>query len=366
MTMSIPHTNLLKILPHEALTPLDPNVPPTSITIRRLSKELYANARSITTTLGGGNHGHLGLLLTTTDYLAIQPLDPPPTEFTMPAIPPIPRYDGTEANVHLQKANYDVSLEQYNTAHSLEKQLKNQFLKAVPRLFIMELEDQIHGFALVTTWTLLNHMKTIYGEITHNDMTQNTINMTRPWDPDTPIETVFNNMAECRQLATAGGEAVSDNSAMRAILESFKSSGLFDSTYELWYTHIRKVPEHATLANLRKHFHDANGTRLLNNPTKRSEMALIAKKAETTNPAPPTPAPNMNHVARWYCWSHGGTWSEKHTSQTCTKRAEGHQCSATLDNMMGGNNIMMRSVGEVAVYKQRARAPRASALPQQE
>jgi hypothetical protein len=39
----------------------------------------------------------------------------------------------------------------------------------------------------------------------------------------------------------------------------------------------------------------------------------------------------------YYCWSHGGTASAEHTSQTCTRPYQGHVRTATWEDMQGGN-----------------------------
>ena len=64
---------------------------PTYETLNHIKKELKANTRSVPTTLGGGNHGYLGMILTTAEYCRIAPTDP----FTRPPNPgvlvPTPR-----------------------------------------------------------------------------------------------------------------------------------------------------------------------------------------------------------------------------------------------------------------------------------
>ena len=51
--------------PFKTLSPIigEPNYS----SINKISQELYANASSVPSTLGGGNHGHLGLVMN--DYL---------------------------------------------------------------------------------------------------------------------------------------------------------------------------------------------------------------------------------------------------------------------------------------------------------
>ena len=38
----------------------------------------------------------------------------------------------------------------------------------------------------------------------------------------------------------------------------------------------------------------------------------------------------------FYCWTHGFSTNEKHTSPTCNFKAQEHKKNATAENMMGG------------------------------
>ena len=49
---------------------------PTYESLRVLVNQIKANARSIHTTLGGGQHGHLGLVLTALQYASLSPNQP--------------------------------------------------------------------------------------------------------------------------------------------------------------------------------------------------------------------------------------------------------------------------------------------------
>ena len=55
---------------------------PTNKTLKRLKQELRANASSVESDLGGGDHGFLGLVLTDVDYTSVST-----TPFTAPTYP---------------------------------------------------------------------------------------------------------------------------------------------------------------------------------------------------------------------------------------------------------------------------------------
>ena len=55
---------------------------PTYKSLKRLKAELRANASSVETNLGGGDHGYLGLVLSTAEYATVSA-----TPFTAPTYP---------------------------------------------------------------------------------------------------------------------------------------------------------------------------------------------------------------------------------------------------------------------------------------
>ena len=59
---------------------------PSNKSLKRLKTELRANASSVDTDLGGGDHGYLGLIITGVEYARITPT-PTPTPFVAPNFP---------------------------------------------------------------------------------------------------------------------------------------------------------------------------------------------------------------------------------------------------------------------------------------
>ena len=51
-----------------------------------------------------------------------------------------------------------------------------------------------------------------------------------------------------------------------------------------------------------------------------------------------------------YCWTHGASTNLEHTSATCSNPATGHDKTATITDMKGGNNTIRRKPGEKAIY----------------
>ena len=66
------------------------------------------------------------------------------------------------------------------------------------------------------------------------------------------------------------------------------------------------------------------------------DMKKILLKMETLGTTAPRP-PRNNSNNESYCWSHGRTRNEEHTSPSCRNKKEGHKNDATLSNKQGGS-----------------------------
>jgi hypothetical protein len=172
-------TSITFTVPYEPLTPLDPHCKPTPEAIRQLRKELYDNAQAITTSLGGGQHGHLRLLMPTADYVNMAAAVPS----VFPAQPVAPDYIGaTAVERDAMKDAYTVAKTTYTDARAFHNFIKAQIIKAVPELYTDLLLDGTLGYANVTPQAILAHLVSKYGKITPKELKANLAHISAPWD----------------------------------------------------------------------------------------------------------------------------------------------------------------------------------------
>jgi len=325
---------------------------PTNKSLKLLKKELYANAMSIPSTRGGGAHGHLGLVLSAADYLAIagQAFDLPAHPGAAPAHP----VGATAAQISENVRIYNATLDELKVATAVRNELKQQIVTAVDRLFLTELEDETYGFANVTIPQLITHLETTYGLLTRTELEANRASISTAWNVDDPIEQLWLNLREIQRLATAGGEALTDNTVMELTYLMFEKTGVFTTACDNW--RIKPAAE-KTMANFKTHFNEENLERIRKltasqagyhgtnaavtpEPIMPREPQAEALAATTTT----TPRPHVvanDGVKMYYCWTHGLGTNSNHTSATCQRKADGHQDDATVTNMQGGNNTIM-------------------------
>lgn len=315
-------TNPTFVLPHDPLTPLAPDEEPTPAAVRLLRRELFANARAIPTDLGGGDHGHLGMVMPQVDYIAISTGAVP---FTMPPKPAVPNFLGVAAAREMTREVYKDDLEIYHNARGVLTQLKQLILQAIPLTYIAELEDEAMGYANVSPQQILAHMVTNYGRITAKDLETNLQQIKRPWNPDTPIQNVFTNGLQCRQFAAEGNDAISEAAYVRMLVATFRNSGVLSKAIDDWEN---KPDTDHTLANAIPHFKRADKIRRDNADATKDVLGALQAIDTSDN--------GKENIQYSYCWTHGRCTNTNHTSSTCFKPNPGHIKEATLTNQQGG------------------------------
>jgi hypothetical protein len=118
---------------------------PTDHDITTLEKEQVSIAASIPSGLGGGNHGHAGIIVEMTKYLAMAGV-----AFNNPIHPGIypaglaaHAAAGTQAR---EEAEHKEFLAQYEIFKGVKQALKDIILDVVEHDYLLEIEDDTLGF----------------------------------------------------------------------------------------------------------------------------------------------------------------------------------------------------------------------------
>ena len=183
--------------PVTQLTPLTNK--PTHATLKILQTEINSCAASVQSNAGGGNHGHLTLTLTATEFFSLAG-----TAYTPPTRPtpnPVHHPQANSATITETNRYHNLVWAEFRLFHATDRALKKLLLEAVPPLFLEELRDDTVGFAQVSTLNLLTHLKATYAIITEDELTANLLKIQTPWDPTTSIETLFLQLKLCQKFA---------------------------------------------------------------------------------------------------------------------------------------------------------------------
>jgi hypothetical protein len=177
MTASTPD-ELIAGFPHSSLPKVTGE--PTFENLKVIRRLLNTKSMSVSSYVGGGLHGHLGIIVTNEEY------------FTIAAhVFPVPNNTGASAEVvtgmkasviaemtRLHKEETQV----YRTYHNVDRAIKKLILDAFDDAYLNALSDEVVEYANCTSLDLLTHLLTFYAMLhllnSHRNMNASTRRMT--------------------------------------------------------------------------------------------------------------------------------------------------------------------------------------------
>jgi hypothetical protein len=217
--------------------------------INHMVQTLYGNAASLSTTLGGGAHGHIGIImtpplyatLTATPYAA--PMDPG-------ALPNIP-HNASTATRELLRTEHHEERRVYDNHNNMDDALKAQVIDTIQDTYINEMRNKYTGYLGVTTRDLLDHLLDRYGKITPADIEECKRRMIEPIDSTQPIDIFFQRIDECVQYAVDGQVGFSAEQILQTAYHAVSTSGYYNDACKEWR---KKAPVDKTWTNFKSFF----------------------------------------------------------------------------------------------------------------
>ena len=355
---------------------------PTYFQLKELKNELKSNATSVTTDLGGGGHGHLGLVLTPAEYATIsavaytRPVHPGPL-----IIPPGTAQHEASRLREEHSENFRIFLETID----VEKALINHLVAAIEPKYIKSLRNVDSNAIDIPLHQVLQHLFNRFGDVNADTLMDIEEKVkTMEYNLSELLVTIFNEIEALAGLGVAANNAFSDMQQVQIGLRIIKNTNDFEKGIQTWYE--RPVAEH-TWQNFKTHFDTARellrkirGVDMQNSAFQqanlvaeevradiaRSEQTILealalqtqqeqeseqANAVVTTSDATQlailqllkeikvemnksnTANSNKNRP-KFYCWSHGRCG---HKSADCRNKKAGHKDDATFANKMNGS-----------------------------
>ena len=250
MTSSVPSVEDFTNAFPTQLTPIAGK--PTYATLKTLKDQLKANAASVPTTLGGGNHGYLGLILSPATYATISPTAfiEPTSPGQHPAIP-----DGTNAaNTSAIIRRHTEDTQQWRELKNVSTALKNQLLSAVEDIYVRALRDHHVGYINQSIRNLLTHLFENYGNITQLELEDNDIKMRALWDPNSPFDCLIQQLEDGQDYTDDGGQPYTADQLLCIAYTLVFKTGLYFEDCKGWNA---KPNNEKTWTTFKTHFHHA-------------------------------------------------------------------------------------------------------------
>jgi hypothetical protein len=229
-------------------------------TIHATRKFLQANSRAIDTHLGGGTLGHLGLIIYDASYAMIDPTtDAGPTLWTTPqASGRAPaNTDGTAAQTSASRHIWEEDVQTYRTFTSVQQALKKQIISVFEPMYLYILNDNMVGYANISSTNMLDHLFETYGNITAVDLEINFGHMRRAWDPQQLVESLFKQIQDCADYSEAGGVLIGHLQQINVGYAKIFATGHFMSACRRWSEKIT-IEKTWTQFKLLNYYHSCN------------------------------------------------------------------------------------------------------------
>ena len=174
---------------------------PTYKALKRLKAELRANASSVETDLGGGNHGYLGLVLSDAEYANISP-----TPFVAPAYPAplaIPAH-ATQVQAFEARSRHEEAKRLYYECQNVEKALQRHIQDAIEDKYLEHLVDEDTQLIHDDIPDILDYLMENYGRVRSEEVTEQYEDIRKmSFHPADPMITLFGPIEKLEKLAIA-------------------------------------------------------------------------------------------------------------------------------------------------------------------
>ena len=107
-------------------------------------------------------------------------------------------------------------------------------LESMDEIFYKALKHEHTGYARVSLRNLLDHLVTTYAAIDQFDLEANQGKMTERYDPSSPIETLFDQIANGAAFAELGDRAFTPEQIVDAALLCIAKTGVFQDDIKDW------------------------------------------------------------------------------------------------------------------------------------
>ena len=366
---------------------------PNFASLKELRNYLKAATHEIPTTLGGGQNGHLFLILSDAAYLAHagQPFVAP----VQPAIVPTIPAGATGPQIAEIRAQHEQATATYNTYVNVIAAARQVITESVDAMYLRAIRNPSTFYGHLSPRQLLTFLSQRYGQLYPHEIEAVNNNMKKQWNPNDPFEVVIEQIDDAIDTMDSIQQPYTPQQIITSAYLLVHKTALFNEECKTW--RARPVAER-TWINFKQQFLEAYRqlradqtttaghlqfgqaniiaqqtadalTSLVNsqhhseatiqevqsaNAALTKENSNITAQLTATNKALQdlTNLVQQMNTNRFnnngnrsqrksngnYCWTHGFYCGKEHNSASCKNPADGHKKEATASNRMGGSD----------------------------
>jgi len=198
-----------------------------------LTKELTNAAGSIATQNGGGEHGHVGMVINKVEYITFSRTG---ARFVVPTKPgPYPTTVNADKVIReRQIAKHKAECIEYETYLGVENYIRRMIVKLVDHEWLAEVESETMGFNHLSPKGLLTHHRNVGRSLDHMDVTELFTNIQKPWDGIEAPAAHFARGDKYEHQLLKVRQNKNPELRLAFALATFQASGEFESALREW------------------------------------------------------------------------------------------------------------------------------------
>ena len=290
---------------YDTLTPIIGQ--PDFESLQKLKNEIKANAQSVPSTLGGGNHGLLGMVLTPAEYAVISAVP-----FVAPAHPGNlvfpPGTTGVQSKA--MEIQYRNDMKTYEQCIGVEKAILQQINKAVHDDWLRPIRDNVTNAINRSIPDVLAFLFQEHGDVSAESLTRKEkLVREMVYTPATdPVDKVFTEVSDLADFAAAAGAPYSRQQKINIAYVILMRARVFSQNITEWNRLIRVTPTDNTWENFKRYFRQAycelkevDEIRMAETPFNQANLVCqivdavqesLSNNEDLRNDEPPAPAAN--------------------------------------------------------------------------
>lgn len=206
---------------------------PTEQDLSKLKVELSEGLASIPTENGGGQHGHIGMIIPQAEYILFSNGGRIYDTLTNPG--PYPA--NVDPNIILREqqiAEHKHEISEYEVYLGVASWTRKAIIGAIDDEWLSEIRNEHVGFNHLTPLDLLTHLEDIGGEVDYMDVTELQSELLKPWDQVEAPTTLFERGDKYEKQLIKAGIPAQPTLRLATALSWFQQSGEFDSPIREW------------------------------------------------------------------------------------------------------------------------------------
>ena len=236
---------------YPVLTPIPGE--PTYEALQDMKDQLKSNASSVSTTLGGGQNGHLGLLLTPDEYSRISPNHAYQPNANQPGLLDVPAGTTAHETARLTREHNEL-IRSFREVADVKKSLIKQIVATIEPVYLRTLRNSDTNSITRELPSILGYLFHRYGRVNPDRLNDKEMEVRAfVYNLQDPLVSLFDQVEDLKKLGDAAQMPYTQQQIINFGIQLIRNTQDFQDGLKAWYS---KPTLDKTWPNFKTHFED--------------------------------------------------------------------------------------------------------------